>query len=98
MCERYPASKAAGLTDVLPLGGNRSWGAAAKGRAYTRDNPPPEAFVRIVSDGYLRAMGIPCARGAISPRGHDRERARVIVINETLARTLWPEQDPLGQS
>ena len=92
-----PGIEGAGLTDALPLGGNRSWGAAAKGRAYTRDNPPPETFVRIVSDGYFGAMGIPMRAGRDFTK-HDRESgAMVIVINETLARTLWPNQDPIGQ-
>ncbi len=53
-----PGVEGAGLTDVLPLGHNRSWSAGAKGQAYSIAHPPPEVFVRIVSDGYLNAMGI----------------------------------------
>ncbi len=34
-----------------------------KGRVYTPDDPPPDVFVRIVSDGYLKAMGIPLIAG-----------------------------------
>ncbi len=52
--------QAAGLSDALPLGRNRSWGAAAKGQVYQRGQYP-DAFVRVVSDGYLRAMGDPLA-------------------------------------
>jgi hypothetical protein len=39
--------EAAGLTDALPLGRNRTWGAAAKGVIYKRDQYPL-AFVHIV--------------------------------------------------
>src|SRR5580658_4715576 len=45
-----PGISVAGLTDTLPLGRNRSWGAPAKGQVY----PPgkfPDAFVRVVTDG-----------------------------------------------
>ncbi|HVX65668.1 MAG TPA: ABC transporter permease [Bryobacteraceae bacterium] len=94
--KEIPGIEAAGLTDVLPLGGNRSWGVAAKGQVY----PPgqyPEAFVRIVSDGYLRAMGIPLRAGRDFTEHDTPSSEKVIIVNETLARRLWPGQDPLGQ-
>ncbi len=91
-----PGIDAAGLTDALPLGRNRSWGSPAKGQVYPKGHFP-SAFVRIVSDGYRPAMGIPLIAGRdISDRdtiGADP----VIVINETLARTLWPGQNAVGQ-
>lgn len=93
-----PGVTAAGLTDVLPLGGNRSWGAGAKGRTYSRSSPPPDVFVRIVTDGYLTAMGIPLKAGRDLSE-HDKAGGKpVIVINETLARLLWPQEDPLGKT
>ena len=88
----------AGVTDALPLGGNRSWGAMAKGHPYTRENPPPDAFVRVVSDGYFRAMGIAFRAGRDFTE-HDRDSmALVIIVNETLARTLWPGENPIGRT
>ena len=57
-----PGIEAVGLTDALPLGSNRSWGVSAKGQVYERGKNPG-AFVRIVSDGYLRALGIPVRAG-----------------------------------
>jgi predicted permease len=89
--------EAAGLTDVLPLSGDRTWTAGAKGRAYTKDHPPPWTFVRITSDGYLKAMGISLLAGRDFSE-HDSATSRpVIIINDTLARTLWPGQNPIGQ-
>ena len=87
---------AAGLTDALPLGRNRSWGAPAKGQVY----PPgkfPDAFVRIVSDGYLKAMGIALIAGRDISERDTPSSAPVIVINQTMARTLWPGQNAVGQ-
>ena len=94
--KEIPGVEAAGLTDVLPLGVNRSWGAAAKGQVYTRGNYP-DAFVRIVSDGYLRSMGIPLRAGRDLSERDTSSSPHVILINETLARTLWPGQDPIGK-
>jgi predicted permease len=91
-----PGVEAAGLTDALPLSGNRSWGVAARGKTYERGQYP-DAFVRIVSDGYLRAMGIPLRAGRDFSAADNPSSPRVIIINETLARVLWPGEDPLGK-
>ena len=67
-----PGVESAGLTDVLPLTGNRSWGVAAKGRETERKDWA-EVFVRIVSDGYFDAMGIRLSsanRSAGGPEEH----------------------------
>jgi predicted permease len=91
-----PGIHVAGLTDALPLGRNRTWGAAAKGQVYERGRYPL-AFVRIVSDGYLQAMGIALRGGRdISERDTPSSDA-VIVINQTMARRLWPAEDPIGK-
>jgi len=91
-----PGVNAAGLTDALPLGRNRSWGAPAKGQVY----PPgkfPDAFVRLISDGYFKAMGIALIAGRDISERDTPASTPVIAINETMARTLWPGQNAIGQ-
>ena len=91
-----PGVEGAGITDALPLGKNRTWGARAKGVTYERGRAPT-AFPRIVSDGYPAAMGIPLKAGRdISPQDTATSQP-VIVVNETMARNLWPGQDPIGK-
>ena len=91
-----PGIVAAGITDVLPLRDDRGWGVGARGQVYEKGHQP-EAFIRVVSDGYFEAAGIRLRSG----RGFtQRDRASsepIVVINETLARTLWPGQNPVGQ-
>ncbi len=91
-----PGVEAAGITDSLPLGRNRTWGVAAKGVVYTRDNYP-SAFVHIASDGYLKAMGILLKEGREFDQRDTPKSEKVILINETLARNLWPGQDAIGR-
>jgi predicted permease len=91
-----PGIEAAGLTDSLPLGVNRSWGAGVKGRVYKKGEYP-DAFPRMVSDGYLRAMGIPLRAGRDIAETDTATTDPVIVINETMARRLFPGEDPLGK-
>ena len=91
-----PGIEGAGITDALPLGRNRTWGARAKDVVYERGRAP-SAFPRIVSDGYPAAMGIPLRAGRDILPSDNATSEPVIVINETLARTVWPGQDPIGK-
>lgn len=91
-----PGVRAAGLTDVLPLGHNRSWGSPAKGQVYSPGDYP-SAFVRVVSDGYINAMGMSLREGRDFTERDTPQSSQVIIINETLARRLWPGQNPIGQ-
>jgi ABC-type antimicrobial peptide transport system permease subunit len=56
----------------------------------------PVAFVRVVSEGYIRAMGIPLRAGRDLAATDRPETERVIVINETMARTLFGGGPALG--
>ncbi|MDR3704048.1 MAG: ABC transporter permease [Candidatus Sulfopaludibacter sp.] len=92
-----PRVTAAGLSDALPLGRNRSWGVGAKGVQYAKGRYP-NAFVRIVTDGYIGAMGIPLIAGRdLSPRDNEHGE-HVMLINETMARTLFPGHNAVGQT
>jgi predicted permease len=91
-----PGMRAAGLTDVLPLEGDRSWQVSGMGQVYPKDRHP-EAYIRVVSDGYFESVGIRLQAGR---KFTERDRASsepVAMVNETLARTLWPGQDAVGK-
>ena len=91
-----PGVRTAGLTDVLPLGGDRSWQVAGKGQVY-RKNQHPEAFMRVVSDGYFASLGIGVQAGREFTEADRASSEPVAIVNETLARTLWPGQNAVGQ-
>jgi putative ABC transport system permease protein len=66
-----------------------------------RPLPPPEERIEypfeVVSPGYFETLGVSLVQGRTFT-DHDREGApEVVVVNETLARTVWPDQDPLGR-
>ena len=92
-----PGIVAAGITDVLPLRDDRSFGVAAVGRVYERGHQP-EAFIRVVSDGYFEAAGVPLRLGREFAERDRASTALVAMVNETLARTLWPGLNPVGQA
>lgn len=91
-----PGVEAAGLTDALPLGRNRSWGTGEKGKTYPKGHFP-DAFVRVVSGGYIGAMGIPLREGRDFDERDGPNSERVMLINETMARRMFPGQSALGK-
>jgi putative ABC transport system permease protein len=50
-----------------------------------------------VSPDYLRAMGIPLLRGRFIDDNDTADSPHVAVINETLARKIFANQDPVGK-
>jgi predicted permease len=48
--------------------------------------------------GYFHAMGIPLLRGRVFTDSDTAEKApSTIIINETMARQYWPNEDPIGK-
>jgi predicted permease len=91
-----PGITAAGVSDLLPLDGDRSWQVSAKGQVYDENNHP-EAFVRVVTDGYFQALGITLKSGREFTQSDRKSNEPVVMVNETFARTLWPGQDAVGK-
>jgi predicted permease len=90
-----PGVASAGFTNHIPLvvKGDVS-GVGAEG------HDPKERFqanARVIGPGYLRSMGIPLLRGRDIGERDAEGAPLVILINQTLARTLWPNQDPIGR-
>jgi predicted permease len=54
-------------------------------------------FIRAVSDGYFATAGTRVVRGRDFTAADVSSAARVTIVNETMARTLWPDRDPIGQ-
>ena len=91
-----PGIEYAGLTDMLPLDRNRSWGLVAKENVNDRSQPHG-AFVYVVSPGYLETMGMRLIAGRDLSWHDGPDAQHAIVINEAAARREWPGQDPIGR-
>ena len=93
-----PGVVSAGSATTLPLTGNNI---GTIFRALGRPAPAPGEEPRImyysISPGYFRTMQIPLLKGRVLTERDMRDKAGVIVVNETLARRFWPGQDPLGE-
>jgi predicted permease len=94
-----PGVETVGLTDALPLGDNfgwRGWTVSAKERAADRE-ARTNGLVRMIDDAYFRAMRIKVKAGRDFTTEDHASSERVVIVNEALARKLWPGEDPLGR-
>jgi predicted permease len=53
--------------------------------------------IGVVGTSYLATMGIPLMRGRGLSDADQPNTPAVVIVNETMARTFWPDQDPLGK-
>ena len=94
-----PGVESVGATSYLPLAGPGS------ATTFTLDDRPkpgpgqePVGDIRNISADYFRSMGIPLLRGRFfNQEDRAEDQVKKIVINESMARQFWPNQDPIGQ-
>jgi predicted permease len=95
-----PGVEAAAFVDWLPLVENSQHahpGFRIAGHAPSSPGETPTILFDSISAGYFRVMGIPVVRGRGIEEQDTESAPWVVVINETMARQFWPNQDPLGQ-
>jgi predicted permease len=94
-----PGVTAAGGVTALPLSQMMAWGPiTVEGRAVPKGEKFLNADIRVVGGDYFRAMNIPLVRGRWFSQEHDtRTTPRVVLVDERMAETLWPGQDPIGR-
>jgi putative ABC transport system permease protein len=91
-----PGVESAGVTDMLPLGRNRSWGFSPKGKVYPKGEYP-NGFVFVVTPGYFRTMGIQFLKGRDFNWYDTNKSESVFIINQAAAHRFWPGEDPVGR-
>jgi putative ABC transport system permease protein len=93
-----PGVAKAGLNNGLPLSGAGGSGTTTiDNPAFPDDRGTPEADQRSVTHGYFEAMGMTMLGGrAFDERDTDTSQP-VAIIDETMAKTFWPDEDPIGK-
>jgi predicted permease len=97
---RLPGVVSAAFSSFAPLlmkGGRMGF------RIDGRPDPTPDqqprqiAVDRSVSPGYLTTMGIPLREGRDFSERDSATAPHVALINQTMARTFWPNESPIGK-
>ena len=91
---QIPGVLSVGAANDLPLNGNELDAVQIEGE---NNSAKPAVRQTWVLGDYLRTMGIPLIRGRMfTPE--DREGTQpVTLVSENMAKTLWPNQDPIGK-
>ncbi|MGH9792478.1 MAG: ADOP family duplicated permease [Candidatus Acidiferrales bacterium] len=95
-----PGVKAAGAVSSAPFltsGHAPSIACNVVGRPPLPPDQAPTVYSILVTPDYFRAMGIPLLSGRDVREADDAKAPRVALINTTMARQLWGQEDPLGR-
>jgi len=93
-----PGVEAVALSNHLPLSG-AFLGSRIEVPGHVREPGRDESVLfRTISAEYFRTMKIPVRRGRPFTGSDVATRAPLALVNETLARRYWPDQDPIGRT
>ena len=96
--ESLPDVKAAAAVDVLPLSGsNSSSTVTIEGQPPAPPGERPNANRRIITPNYFRAMGMSLLEGRAFAATDTEQSTQVAIVNQTMARRFWPNQEVLGK-
>jgi putative ABC transport system permease protein len=95
--EALPGVASAAVVSRAPLmSGGGSNGLIAEGKPFDPSNLV-NASLRVVSPRYLSTARVPLKMGRDLTPQDTRDRTLVVLVNETLARTMWPGENPIGK-
>jgi predicted permease len=87
-----PGVESATLANVTPLSLDRS-------SVYIRvDGRETQVLRSVVADNYFKTLNVKIMRGREFERSDDDAAHRVVIVNETMAQTFWPNENPLGKT
>jgi putative ABC transport system permease protein len=96
--QQVPGVQSVSLVRGLPFSGN---GATLPIVLPDRETPPkgmePEVMVNTATANYFETVGIPFIKGRLFGDQDQANTQPVLIINQTMARRFWPNQDPLGR-
>jgi putative ABC transport system permease protein len=93
-----PGVKAVGGIHLLPMGGN-NWdpGLVVEDHPLPAGAQQPSVDWRLITPDYFQAMGTRLIKGRWFSSSDNEKSPKVAIVNETLARKYWPNQDPIGK-
>ena len=86
-----------GVANFLPLDAGWRMPYGLPGVAAVSRADAPEAQIHSVDEGYFAALHAPIVRGREFDARDDSAGRPVVIVNETMARRVWPNQDPVGK-
>ncbi|HEY2376712.1 MAG TPA: ABC transporter permease [Gemmatimonadaceae bacterium] len=88
---------ASAINHVPIIGDNWGMPYFVEGRSVPKPGDAPTATYRVVLPGYFATMGVPILRGRDVAATDRLGMPAVVIINDFMARRLWPGDDPIGK-
>ncbi len=93
-----PGVEKVAVSSSQPIWGfGSSGGFVVEGRPEPAPGQYPEVFREAVSPGYFDTLGIRLLSGRAFSSADTSARPAVVIINETMARRFWPNDNPIGK-
>jgi putative ABC transport system permease protein len=92
-----------GVTNVgagvsVPFSGNAgSASFSIEGRPSPPGDPGPHGDIDLVTPDYFASLKIPLRSGRVFTNQDQQSTQPVVIVDETLAKQYWPNEDPLGK-
>jgi putative ABC transport system permease protein len=93
----FPGVEMAGMTTDLPVTHTAFRLAVAIEDHPTETSQDMTMELSEVSPDYFKLMQVPLVRGRFIAEDDDNNKNQVVLIDETMARRFWPNQDPIGK-
>src|SRR5580658_7768356 len=96
---RLPGARSAALVSGLaPLRPPNMNDTDIEGFVMTKDGPIQNVdFYQAVSKDYFATMGIRLMDGRLFDDRDGKDAPQVVIVNEAMAKTFWPNQNPIGR-
>ena len=98
--DSIPGVVASGAVGALPMGG----GGFYLGRTFIREGEPEPpngteypSMWNVITPGFLEATGLQLVAGRDFTDQDKQDSAPVVIISQTLAKQMFPKQDPIGK-
>jgi putative ABC transport system permease protein len=98
--EALPGVQSACAGTRLPLNGSGSTRSIQiGGRSYSSASPAEsvEPNYSVISPDFFKVLRIPIAEGRAFTQADDARAPGILIINRTMAKTYWPNEDPIGK-
>jgi putative ABC transport system permease protein len=92
-----PGVTSVGAVTHLPLDHVGNWSGPYSSRAGSAKSVSPLADYRAISPGYFETVGAHLVDGRLFTEADDPKGEQVAIVDERLARDLWPNQPAVGQ-
>jgi predicted permease len=92
-----PGVVSAGASHTLPMRSNNATTYGIVGEEVPTEGREPAVSFRIVTPGYVEAMGMALVEGRLFDDDDVEAAPRVLLVNERFAAQHWGEDSPLGQ-